>query len=154
MFQTILFPTDGSSLSERACKAALEFAKINGSKIVVLSVAELYPLPMLPEASSAADLTFYEDTMKEAAKKNVASVSAMAAAAGVPCETVTAQSFNPYEEIVATAKKFGCDLIWMASHGRKGINRILLGSQAQKVLVHTEIPVLIYREEAQESAPQ
>jgi len=154
MFQTILLPTDGSGLSERACKAGLEFAKINGSKVVVLSVAELYPLPMLPEASSAADLTFYEDTMKEAAKKNVASVSAMATAAGVPYETVTVQSFNPYEEIVDTAKKFDCDLIWMGSHGRKGMNRILLGSQAQKVLAHTELPVLIYREAMQETAPQ
>jgi len=65
--------------------------------------------------------------------------------AGVACETVTAQSFNPYEEIIEVAKKYQCDAIFMASHGRRGLNRLFLGSETQKVLAHSDIPVLVLR---------
>jgi nucleotide-binding universal stress UspA family protein len=72
-------------------------------------------------------------------------VADAAKSAGVPCETVALLSYSPYEEIIQTAEKFRCDLIFMASHGRRGLTRLFLGSETQKVLAHSTIPVLVYR---------
>jgi nucleotide-binding universal stress UspA family protein len=72
----------------------------------------------------------------------------MAAAAHVNCETLSTRGVHPYEEIINTARDKGCDLIWMGSHGRKGLDRLLLGSQAQRVLSHSTLPVMVYREQA------
>lgn len=104
MFKTILVPTDGSALSDKAVSAAIEFAKINGTKIIGLSVAEPYPFPVLAEASISPDPTVFDNKMLELAKQHVQKVENAAKAAGVHCETVTAQSFAPYEEIVNAAK--------------------------------------------------
>lgn len=147
MFKSILVPTDGSALSDKAVDAAVEAAKSNGGKIVGLSVAEPYPFSGWAEGSSLMprDTTVYEEKMLEHAQQNVQKIAAAASAANVPCQTVTPQSFDPSDAIIKAAKEFGCDAIFMASHGRKGLNKLFLGSETQKVLAHSTIPVLVLR---------
>ena len=147
MFKTILVPTDGSDLSYRAVNAAIELARTNGGKIIGLSVAEPYPFAALAEASSivAPDPAGYEENMRTLAQQRVQKIVDAAALAKVSCETRVALSFDPSDEIIKAAKDFGCDLIAMASHGRTGLNRLLLGSETQKVLAHSRIRVLVLR---------
>jgi len=145
MFKTILVPTDGSPLSDKAINAAIEIAKMNGSKIIGLSVAEPYPFTHLYQDAGATDGWIYEEKMREVAQLHVQKISDAAKEAHVPCETIVAQSFSPYDEIVTVANKFGCDVIFMASHGRKGLNKLFVGSETQKVLAHTTLPVLVLR---------
>lgn len=145
MFKTILVPTDGSTLSEQAVTAAIGFAQIHHSKIIGLSVAEPYPFSALSESALATDATSYEEKMYELAELHVAKIANAAKTAGVSCETTVAQSFSPYEEIIKAAKKYNCDVIFMASHGRKGLNKLFVGSETQKVLAHSTTPVLVFR---------
>jgi nucleotide-binding universal stress UspA family protein len=83
--------------------------------------------------------------MQDHARRYVEDVAELATAAGVPCDTRVALSFSPFEEIVRTAEELGCDVVFMASHGRKGINRLFVGSETQKVLAHTALPVMVFR---------
>ncbi len=145
MFKHLLVPTDGSPLSTKAVRAAIEFAKAVGGRITALSVAEPYPYSALAEAAYLPDQTRYEKEMQDHAQRFVKEVDEMASAAGVPCETRVGLSFSPYEEIVNTAKERGCDAIFMASHGRRGLEGLLLGSETLKVLAHGRIPVLVCR---------
>lgn len=145
MFKSILVPTDGSPLSDKAIEAAIDFAKASGIKIVALSVAEPYPFSPLYEGAMTAESGIYEAKMEELAHAHVQKIADAAKLANVPCETVVAQSFSPYEEIIKAAQQSGCDVIFMASHGRKGLNRLFLGSETQKVLAHTTIPVMVFR---------
>ena len=145
MFKTILVPTDGSALSEKAIHGAVELAKLTGGRLIAVSVAEPYPFTPSMEGAYAPDLNLYEKQMRKFAEIHVQKVAEAAAHAGVPCETIVAQSFNPYEEIVNAAKEHHCDVILMASHGRKGLNRLFIGSETQKVLAHTTIPVMVFR---------
>lgn len=145
MFQTILVPTDGSPLSEKAVHAAVEFAKAHGGRIVGISVAEPYPFSPLSEAAFLDERALYEEKAREIAQQHVDKVAAAANTLGVPCETVVTQSFSPYEEIISAAKKWDCDVIFMASHGRRGLSRFFIGSETQKVLAHSTIPVMVFR---------
>jgi nucleotide-binding universal stress UspA family protein len=145
MFKTILVPTDGSVLSDKAVQAAIHEAKLHGGKVVGISVAEPYPYAAFGDASITTDWSGYEKSMREAAQHYVDAVATAAKAADVPCETLVTLSFSPYEEIIKAAKEFHCDVIFMASHGRKGLNRLLIGSETQKVLAHTVVPVLVIR---------
>ena len=145
MFQKILVPTDGSPLSQRAVKAAIEFAAATGATIIGLSVAQLYPFMLMPEAGSMVDLSLYEDVQDQTAQQHIRLLDEQAKAAQVRCEVLTSRGIHPYEEIIATATARQCDLIWMASHGRKGLDKLLLGSETQRVLAHSSIPVLVYR---------
>lgn len=147
MFKTILVPTDGSALSDKAISAAVELAKTTGGTIIGLSVAEPYPYAALAEASSIMppDAGEHDEKMRKLGQQRVQKVAAAAAAANVPCQTVVPLSFDPSDEIVKAAKQFHCDLITMASHGRKGLNKLFLGSETQKVLAHSTIPVLVLR---------
>lgn len=145
MFKHLLVPTDGSSLSAKAVQAAIEFAKVVGGRITALSVAEPYPYSALAESAYLPDQTRYEKEMQDHARRFVTEVAELAAAAGVPCDTRVGLSFSPYEEICNTAKELRCDAIFMASHGRKGINRLFVGSETQKVLAHTTLPVMVFR---------
>jgi len=90
-------------------------------------------------------LEAFEARNAQAAEQRLAPIVEAAKAAKVPCETVVVKSFAPYEAIIDTAKKSGCDVIFMASHGRRGLSAVLLGSETQKVLTHSAIPVLVYR---------
>lgn len=145
MFKNILLPTDGSSLSDKAIRAGIEFASKNDSRIVVLSVAEPYPYSPLADNPFAPDAAAYEEKMRSLADGYVKKVAEAANLAKVPVETCVSLSFSPYEEIVKTAKNFHCDVIFMASHGRKGLNKLFIGSETQKVLAHTDLPVLVFR---------
>jgi nucleotide-binding universal stress UspA family protein len=94
---------------------------------------------------SPETLENYEERMEQAGAERVGQIANAAASAGVPVETVVVKSFSPYEAIIEAAKGNGCDLIVMASHGRRGLNAVLLGSETQKVLTHSAIPVMVYR---------
>jgi nucleotide-binding universal stress UspA family protein len=147
MFNTILVPTDGSPLSEKASNAAVDFAAENGSRIVALSVAEPYMGPLLSEGSVAApmDLEKYNESVQRLARLYVEKIAHRARAKDVPCKTSVALAFNPHEEIVKAVKTFHCDVVFMATHGRKGLDKLFAGSETQKVLAHSTIPVMVFR---------
>ncbi len=144
MFTKILLPTDGSELSARAIAGAIEMAKKLQSKIVGLTVVEPYSYSSLSEyrPESYED---YEERMNKAALERLSALQEAGKAAGVEVETKVTRSFSPYEAIIDTANQSGCDAIFMASHGRRGLSAMLLGSETQKVLTHSTIPVLVYR---------
>jgi nucleotide-binding universal stress UspA family protein len=143
MYQSILVPTDGSELSQRAADAAIALAQALGARLVVWSSAEVYSLPFAEQVY--VDQTLYvEEAMKEAAA-NAQAVAARAADAGVACQAFSGMADSIWEGIINAASEHGCDLIFMASHGRRGMAALLLGSETQKVLTHSKIPVLVYR---------
>lgn len=146
MFRKLLVPTDGSAISEKSSRAALAFASAIGARVVGLSVAQLYPFMLMPEAGAMVDLNAYEELQDKSAQQAMQQLQAMASDAGVPCEVLSTRGVHPYEEIISVADSQGCDLIWMASHGRKGLDKLLLGSETQRVLAHARIPVLVYRD--------
>jgi len=145
MFKSILLPTDGSQLSERATETAVRFAQVHGAQLVAISVVQPFPFLPMSEAVVVPDATIFDQHADDYARNCLDRVAAAASAVGVPFEGVMAQSATPYEEIVKTAEKYGCDIILMASHGRKGLNKLFLGSETQKVLAHTTLPVLVLR---------
>lgn len=145
MFKHILLPTDGSKLSEVAVHKAVDFAKVIGAKVTGFHV-----MPEFHVFTYRTDML--EDTREEFARdsrahaeKYLAVIQAAAKDAGIQCETASTASDHPYEAIIQAAKKRGCDLIMMASHGRKGVQGMVLGSETHKVLTHSRIPVLVYR---------
>ena len=147
MFKHILVPTDGSELSKRAAAAAIEQARATGAKLTVLHAmppatplvfGDLLPVAYMPPED-------HEKLVSKAADIYLADIKAQADAAGVECHTVKVTSDFPADLIIDTAKKRRCDVIWMASHGRRGIAAVLLGSETQKVLAHSGLPVLVYR---------
>ncbi len=144
MFKRILLPTDGSDLSTKAIEGAVELAAKIGAKIVGMTVVEPYSYSSLSEYRPES-FDDYESRMQAAAVERLQRLEAQAKAANVPVETKIAKSFSPYEAIIDTAKSAECDAIFMASHGRKGIQAVLLGSETQKVLTHSDIPVMVYR---------
>jgi nucleotide-binding universal stress UspA family protein len=147
MYQRILVPTDGSPLSKRAVSAAIEQAAAWGAELVALYVVPRYPISYFEGGSSVSDSEVAR-TEKQWAEKGQAVVDAVARAAaadGVKAKGVLARSDLVAESVISAAKKHKCDLIVMASHGRKGIKRILLGSETQHVLTHSKLPVLVLR---------
>jgi nucleotide-binding universal stress UspA family protein len=144
MFKRILVPTDGSELSNKAIAAAIDLAKSLGATVVGMTTLEPYSYSNLSEYRPET-LDDYESRMDQIGAERLGRIADAAARAGVPVETVTAKSFSPFEAIIDTAKGRSCDLIIMASHGRRGLNAVLLGSETQKVLTHTGIPVMVYR---------
>ena len=144
MFKKILLPTDGSELSGKAIDGGLVFARALGASVVGVTVIEPYSYSNLSEYRPES-LDDYEQRMLKVAAERLGRVADAAARAGVAVETQTVKSFSPYEAIIDTAKSTGCDVIFMASHGRKGLSAVLLGSETQKVLTHSTIPVMVYR---------
>lgn len=145
MFQTILVPTDGSGISQMAVDAAIEFARCCNARIVALSVAEPYPVVPVVDGAMVLDPGMDSRELQQQARDRVARVAAQAHQAGVACGTDLALSFHPHEEIIAAAARHHCDVIFMASHGRRGIGRLLAGSETQKVLAYAPVPVLVFR---------
>jgi len=144
MFKRVLVPTDGSDLSSKAIAAAIDLAKTLKAGLVGMTTLEPYSYSNLSEYRPET-LEDYENRMEKVGAERLAKLADAAAQAGVPVETMTVKSFSPYEAIIDTAKDKGCDLIVMASHGRRGLNAVLLGSETQKVLTHSRIPVMVYR---------
>jgi nucleotide-binding universal stress UspA family protein len=153
MYKKILVPTDGSELSEEAANAAIQFARACGSELFAFSVARPYPLMTPTEASAVLDTGVETRIMNEAAQRDVEKIASAAKQAGVPCETGTSSSFFPYQAIINAAREHQCDLIFMASHGRRGLSRLLAGSETQNVLAYSAIPVLVLRPRIREALP-
>jgi nucleotide-binding universal stress UspA family protein len=145
MFKSILLPTDGSELSDKATAIAINFARLHQARIVTITVIQPMLLPSLGDSGAMPSADQFQAQMQNAARHHIEKVTSAARAAGIPCEGIVAMSPNPYEEIVEAASKHGCDLIMMASHGRKGLNKLFLGSETQRVLSHTTLPVLVLR---------
>jgi nucleotide-binding universal stress UspA family protein len=144
MFKRILVPTDGSELSGKAIASAVELAKMLKASLVGMTALEPYSYSNLSEYRPET-LDDYEARMEKAGAERLGRIADAAARAGVPVETTSVKSFSPYEAIIDTAKARDCDLIVMASHGRRGLNAVLLGSETQKVLTHSAIPVMVFR---------
>jgi nucleotide-binding universal stress UspA family protein len=146
MFKNILIPTDGSELSQRAVRTAVELAKLHRARITGIHVIPDYHLLIAYEgAFDPVTEERIEEEAKTRAEGYLAFVRKSAEDAGVPCDTACETSDHPYDAILKTADLRGCDLIVMTSHGRKGLAAVLLGSETRKVLTHAKIAVLIVR---------
>jgi len=145
MYTHILLPTDGSALSERAIDHGIALAKALHARVTGVTVsAPLSALSM--EAVAIAHVSEdYRKEMAAAAEKRLDVVRKAAAAAGVACDVVHVEGPHPYQGIIDTARAKGCDVIVMASHGRRGLSAIVLGSETVKVLTHSTIPVVVCR---------
>lgn len=143
MFKHILLPTDGSELSESAIRKGIAFAKAIGARVTgFYAMPEFHILTYKTEMLEDTREEFARDSNAHA-RRYLGVIERAAVEAGVPCETVLATSDDPYEAILRTAHDRGCDLIMMASHGRRGVRGLLLGSETHKVLTHTKLPVLV-----------
>jgi nucleotide-binding universal stress UspA family protein len=147
MFKHILIPTDGSELSQFAARRAVSFAKETGAKITAFFAKPEYPIAYFGEGALIDPTTpeKFAELADQQAAEYLGAVQKLCKEAGVEFNALTATSDVPYEAIIQAAEKTGCDLIFMASHGRRGISGFLLGSETNKVLTHSRIPVLVYR---------
>ncbi|MGE8656358.1 MAG: universal stress protein [Achromobacter sp.] len=148
MYKHILIPTDGSPLSSQALVNSLALAKSLGAKATILTVEEPFHVFAMGAAQVAHSLNEYQDQIRVQAERLLSAAATQAREAGVPCETLRATHEDPYRAIIDTAHERHCDLIAMASHGRRGMAAVVLGSQTQKVLAHSTTPVLVYRQKA------
>jgi nucleotide-binding universal stress UspA family protein len=153
MYKKILVPTDGSDLSALAVSAAIDFARSNGGEIVAFSAAEPYPVLPMVEGAMVLDPGVDTEVLLKIARENVEKVALGAEQAGVPCTTATAFAVPAYEAIIKAAADHRCDLIFMASHGRHGLSKLLAGSVTQDVLVHSSLPVMVLRPPKPGAAP-
>jgi nucleotide-binding universal stress UspA family protein len=147
MYKRILVPTDGSPLSKKAVKSAVDLASSVGAELVALNVVPRYPMSYF-EGSIAVnpnEVARVEKQWSEMGQAVAEEVNKAAEKAGVKAKAITVKSDLVAEAILAAARKNKCDLVVMASHGRKGIKRLLLGSETQHVLTHGNIPVLVLR---------
>ena len=145
VYKSILIATDGSELADKAVTQGLTLAKAVGAKVIVLTATEPWTAMVSGEAVIAFPTDEYDKATAEHARMTLSGPEKQAKALGVPCEVIHAKDTFPADAIVAMAKSRKCDLIVMASHGRRGMSRLLLGSQANKVVTHSEVPVLVCR---------
>lgn len=145
MYKHILLPTDGSPLSEMATRHCLTFARETGAQVTAYHARpEFQVLTSRPEMLSDSREAFEQDSQAQA-QRSLKFVTDNAKAEGVRCNGITTATAHPWEGILQAAREQGCDLVFMASHGRGGITGLLLGSETQKVLTHSKIPVLVQR---------
>lgn len=147
MFKHILLPTDGSKVSGKAVKRGIDLAKKSKARITAIHVVPEFKLmvddgitmisPMLKKR--------FEEEGRKRAQEMLDDISKQARARGVRCATLCVAGDSPYQQILAAARKKKCDLILMASHGRRGLSSLLLGSETAKVLLHSKLPVLVVR---------
>ena len=147
MFKHILVPTDGSTLSLRAAKNAVRFAKVHGARITAFYAAPEYHPNIAGDYMPAnfVPLAEFKKQIQKIADKYLGQVKKLAAVGKVPCAGLYVSNDSPYQAIIKAAKANTCDLIFMASHGRSGIAGLLIGSETNKVLTHCKLPVLVYR---------
>ncbi|MBG9390183.1 universal stress protein [Caenimonas aquaedulcis] len=147
MYQRILVTTDGSPLSKKAVRGAIGLAAALDAQLVALHVVPRYPMSYFEGGMTVSpdDVARTEKQWNERARAMVDAVAMQAEAANVASKGVVVQSDLVAEAIQSAAKKHKCDLIVMASHGRRGLKRLLLGSETQHVLTHGTIPVLVLR---------
>jgi nucleotide-binding universal stress UspA family protein len=147
MYQRILVATDDSNLSKKAIASAIELAALSGAELIAVKVTPRYPQSYFEGALplSAAEVSKIETGWTDGAQKVLDAVLKAAKAKGVIAKAVVVKSDIVSDALIATAKKHKVDLIVMASHGRRGIKRLLLGSETQQVLTHASVPVLVLR---------
>ena len=148
MFKHILLPTDGSDLSDKGVKQTIKMAKTLGAQITAVHVVHSYHPPreegyLMPEVAMLREK--FETAAQEHANEVLQPVKQAADRVGVKCDTVVASGDLPYQAIIKQAKASRCDLIMLASHGRKGMQRLLHGSETANLLTHSKIPVLVLR---------
>ena len=144
MFKRILVPTDGSDITAKAVDTAIALAKSVGAQLYTISAKEPFPYSAISEMQPTPPQEFF-DAQERIAHQRVTAVVNQAAASGVQCQAHTVEALHPWEAIIDHAKRMECDLLVMASHGRRGVSALLLGSETQKVLTHTKVPVLVVR---------
>jgi nucleotide-binding universal stress UspA family protein len=144
MFKRILVPTDGSEISTKAAQTATGLAKLHGAQLYTISVKEPFPYSAISEMQPVPPQEFY-DAQERIAAARVKAVVDAAATAGVTCKGHTVEALHAWEAILDHAKAQQCDLIVMASHGRRGVAALLLGSETSRVLTHSEVPVLVVK---------
>jgi nucleotide-binding universal stress UspA family protein len=148
-YKHIMLPVEGSDPSRKAEKECIAFAKSTGAKVTAIHVVSHFHLHFQPWATPRSVHTKiekeHEEEATEIAQKMVSTLVARAKEKGVECDGLVVVGDHPYEEIINNAENRKCDLIMMASHGRRGLNAVLLGSETVKVLTHTKIPVLVVR---------
>jgi nucleotide-binding universal stress UspA family protein len=147
MYKRILVPTDGSALSKKAVTSAVDLASSVGAELVALNVVPRYPMSYFEGGLpvSIDEMKRVERSWAEKGQAAADEVGRAAEKAGVKAKAITVRSDLVAEAILAAARKNKCDLVVMASHGRKGLKRLLLGSETQHVLTHGNIPVLVLR---------
>ena len=148
MYQHILLPFDGSELSLKAVNEGIHLAKLLGSRITLITVVSPYHMNVSSPVTSSFVHELEKRHEEESTKESQALQKGLVARAeseGVPCDSVVVKGDDPFAEIIASAQTQKCDLIVMASHGRKGLDAVLLGSETVKVLTHSKIPVLVVR---------
>lgn len=146
MCKHILIPTDGSPDSNKAAKASIALASALGAKVTAYYAVEpMQAIYVEGYAFGQKVIEGIEDSARQAGQKRVDAIGKMAKAAGVPFASVLTKANTPYEGIIDAAKKRKCEAIFMASHGRRGLSKLIMGSVTQKVLTHSKIPVLLYR---------
>ena len=144
MFKRILVPTDGSDITAKAVDTSIALAKSVGAQLYTISVKEPFPYSAISEMQPTPPQEFF-DAQERIASGRVQQVVALGQAAGLNCQAHTVEALHPWEAIIDHAKRMECDLLVMASHGRRGVSALLLGSETQKVLTHSKIPVLVVR---------
>jgi nucleotide-binding universal stress UspA family protein len=145
MYKHILIATDGSELAGKAVSTGFALARELKAQVTAVTVTEPWTALVVGEAAIAFPVDEYERSAAENASRILSGVTELARKADIKCATVHVKNQYPAEGILETAEKGGCDLIVMASHGRRGLQRLLLGSQAVKVLTHSSLPVLVCR---------
>jgi nucleotide-binding universal stress UspA family protein len=147
MFKHILIPTDGSETADKAVSAGLEFAKSTGARVTLFTAVPEYQVPASSEIGAGRLLPKqeYERRALQEAQPILRRVSQRAKAAGVSAKIDAALSDHPWQAIVRAADKHGCDLIFIASHGRKGLSALMHGSETYEVLKHSKVPTLVIR---------
>jgi nucleotide-binding universal stress UspA family protein len=147
MFKHLLVPTDGSDLSQEAAKKAVSFAKESGARITAMFAKPEYPVTYYGEGALIDPTTpeKFAELAEQQALQNLSFVENLCREAGVDYSKQSLTNDVPYEAIIEAATRSGCDLIFMASHGRRGFSGLLLGSETNKVLTHSKIPVLVFR---------
>lgn len=147
MFKHILVPTDGSTLSNDAVKRAIAFAREASARLTFMFAKPDYPVAFYGEGALIDPTTpeKFAEMAEQQANEILSACESLARESGVESSSVSLTSDIPYEAIINAAESSSCDLIFMASHGRRGITGLLLGSETQKVLTHSKIPVLVYR---------
>jgi nucleotide-binding universal stress UspA family protein len=148
MYRHILIPTDGSDTAKKAVDAGTEYAREAGARVLLFTAVPEYQLPGEAEMLArhrVKSMSEFEREASEAARAILDKAAAVAKDANIDFETDYAMSDRPYEAIIKAAKRHGCDAIFMASHGRKGLPALWHGSQTQEVLTHSDIPTLVYR---------
>ena len=144
MFKRILVPTDGSEITINAVNTAIDLVQAGAGQMFVVSVKEPFPYSAISEMQPVPPQEFY-DAQERIAASRVKAVVDAATAAGVACSGHTVEALHAWEAILDHAKAQQCDLIVMASHGRRGVAALLLGSETQRVLIHSTLPVLIVK---------